>query len=531
MSSVFALPLSAEKIQEDASGAVTAVSDESPAIPEVTTVPEETTDRISEATEPQPELAVTESTPEVTVPVTEASDPEQEMTTPAPEATEPEQEVTEPLPEVDSMSEDLLLASAGDIVDSGFCGGEGDGTNLTWTLDSAGTLTISGTGKMSDFTVEYVPNENLVPWNQYLFPGVIKNVVISKGITSIGDLAFANGSGITSVTIPEGIVEIGSLAFWICSNLSSVTIPNSVVSIGSNAFTACESLTTINLEPHNNCYHKAGNCLIETQTGALIKCFDDSIIPDDGSVKSISSGAFSDCSKLTTIKIPSSVTYISDSFSECKSLSAIVVDPDNSYYHNDGNCLIDTRRFRLIKGFDNSVIPDDGSVKRISSEAFKYCSSMTSITIPGSVVTIDGFAFSDCASLKSIVIPKSVTEMGVYVFSNCSSLTDIYCEAESKPVDWDDNWISWYTGTGPTVHWGSTGPEVTPGEFNEDGEINMKDAVLFIGWIGAPFLPQFQINQSFNADFNKDGVIDMKDAVYYIGWIGAPFLPQFKIDW
>ena len=59
----------------------------------------------------------------------------------------------------------------------------------------------------------------------------------------------------------------------------------------------------------------------------------------------------------------------------------------------------------------------------------------------------------------------------------------------------------------------------------------MKDAAHFIGWVGAPFLPQFQINQSFDADFNKDGSIDMKDAAYFIGWVGAPFLPQFKIDW
>lgn len=70
-----------------------------------------------------------------------------------------------------------------------------------------------------------------------------------------------------------------------------------------------------------------------------------------------------------------------------------------------------------------------------------------------------------------------------------------------------------------------------PGDFNDDGIIDMKDSVRFIGWVGAPFLPQFQINHSFNADFNKDGRIDMKDAARYIGWVGAPFLPQFKIDW
>ena len=70
-----------------------------------------------------------------------------------------------------------------------------------------------------------------------------------------------------------------------------------------------------------------------------------------------------------------------------------------------------------------------------------------------------------------------------------------------------------------------------PGDFNDDGIIDMKDSVRFIGCVGAPFLPQFQINHSFNADFNKDGRIDMKDAARYIGWVGAPFLPQFTIAW
>ena len=128
----------------------------------------------------------------------------------------------------------------------------------------------------------------------------------------------------------------------------------------------------------------------------------------------------------------------------------------------------------------------------------------------------------------------SVTDVGWYVFSYCSNLTAIYCEAESKPDGWDEDWQGIQdrkTGAKAEVHWGSTGPETIHGNFNDDSEVDMKDAAHFIGWVGAPFLPQFQINQSFDADFNKDGSIDMKGAAYFIGWVGAPFLPQFKIDW
>ena len=95
---------------------------------------------------------------------------------------------------------------AADIVDSGYCGGEGDGTNLTWTLDSAGTLTISGKGKMKDFDFS---SDRCPWWNK------AKTAVIENGVT-----------------------RIGSVAFWYCSCLENVVIPDSVTSIGEYAFSS-----------------------------------------------------------------------------------------------------------------------------------------------------------------------------------------------------------------------------------------------------------------------------------------------------
>ena len=99
-------------------------------------------------------------------------------------------------------------ALAADIVDSGTCGAEGDGSNLTWTLDSDGVLTISGTGAMK----EYDPYK--APW--YGSSSRVKSAVIAEGVTSIGGKAFLDCSSLTSVTIPNSVTSIGEYAFYNC---------------------------------------------------------------------------------------------------------------------------------------------------------------------------------------------------------------------------------------------------------------------------------------------------------------------------
>ena len=149
-------------------------------------------------------------------------------------------------------------ALAADIVDSGTCGTEGDGSNLTWTLDSEGVLTISGSGGMHGYV------SSGAPWHG----SRVKSAVIADGVTSIGSCAFYDCTSLTSVTIPDSVTSIGGSAFRGCSSLTSVTIPDSVTSIGYNAFGSCESLTSVT-------------------------------IPD--SVTSIGDSAFYDCTSLTDV--------------------------------------------------------------------------------------------------------------------------------------------------------------------------------------------------------------------------------------
>ena len=131
---------------------------------------------------------------------------------------------------------------------------------------------------------------------------------------------------------------------------------------------------------------------------------------------SIDNQAFSDCTDLTSITIPSSVTSIgNDAFYGCTNLISINIP--------SGVTSIGNGAFQNCSGLTNIDIPS--SVTSIGERAFGGCSDLLSIDIPSSVTRIDNLAFSDCVSLTSITIPSSVTSIGESAFSGCSDLISI----------------------------------------------------------------------------------------------------------
>ena len=98
---------------------------------------------------------------------------------------------------------------------------------------------------------------------------------------------------------------------------------------------------------------------------------------------------------------------------------------------------IDKEAFRNCSSLTTITIPN--SVTTIKEQAFYDCSSLTTVTIPHSVTQIESWAFAHCSSLASIIIPDSVVTIGDYVFNDCTNLT-IYCELTSKPDGWHPNW-------------------------------------------------------------------------------------------
>ena len=139
---------------------------------------------------------------------------------------------------------------------------------LTWILSHEGTLTISGYGAMPDYS-----DMQSAPWQDYL--SSIKSIVMTSGVTKIGNYAFVYCTQITSINIPTTVTDIGSYAFYHCTNLTSVSLPNTVSIIKPYTFFGCK--------------------------------FETLLIPN--SITEIHAFAFSFCG-VVSLTIPNSVTYI-----------------------------------------------------------------------------------------------------------------------------------------------------------------------------------------------------------------------------
>ena len=331
----------------------------------------------------------------------------------------------------------------------------------------------------------------------------LTSITIPSAVTVIARYAFYNCTGLTSVTIPDSVTSIGDYAFRNCSGFTSMTIPECVTSIGSGAFSGCTSLKEITIPfvggerktPTDTDQYPFGylfgatsytggtkvtqyyygsstssttktsfyipsslrkvtvtggdilygafyNCSMLTsismpdsvtsiEASAFLGCSGLTSVTVPESVTSIKSNAFKGCTGLTSVTIPSSVTSIgSASFSGCDSLAEMTIPfvgdmmiPSNtlfgyifgaSSYSDNASCVPSSLKTVVITGGTS-----------IGSNAFRGCSALTSITVPDSVSSIGSNAFRGCNALTSITVPDSVTSIEPSAFYDCDSLTSI----------------------------------------------------------------------------------------------------------
>ena len=257
---------------------------------------------------------------------------------------------------------------------SGKCGAAGDGSDVTWHLTentddpSTYTLTISGSGAMENYLTS-----GHQPWHS--FRDQITSVVVSPGVTSIGNLAFTRFSKLIHVDIADSVVSIGEGVFSDCSSLTNITVPQSVTYIGVNAFNSCTNLSSITLSTNNI-------TSIRSHTFSGCSKLSSIVIPDG--VTSIQSGAFFNCTKLTSITIPGSVTSIgSNVFDGCTSLN------DISYSGTSESVI------SALSGYVPTLVPFNYGDKVPEAERMITVSVKTgeTLTAPTTLPTVSGYEF------------------------------------------------------------------------------------------------------------------------------------------
>ncbi len=309
-----------------------------------------------------------------------------------------------------------------EIVASGKCGDD-----LTWTLDTAGTLTISGTGNMPEWSWG-----SSAPW--FSSRSSITKVVIENGVTSIGDYAFYALSALTSIEIPTSVTSIGEGAFEECCCLTSIELPAGLTAIGLIAFDNCTALESITIDAENEYYssdergvlfNKDKTILIKYPAGNENTSY---TVPDG--VTSIEGWSFSDCTILESLEIPASVTSIGGGvFHWCTALESITVDEENEHYSSDERgVLFNKDKTTLIQypaGNTSTSYTAPEGVTSIESDAFSDCNSLLSIELPEGLASIGDAACYNCNNLISIEIREGVTSIGYSAFGYCTALMSI----------------------------------------------------------------------------------------------------------
>ena len=284
----------------------------------------------------------------------------------------------------------------------------------------------------------------------------LKNLVIGNSVTTIGNSAFSDCTGLTTVTwnarnvqdfqstggrpfsncknltefvfgeevehIPDylcyklttlknlvignSVTSIGEWAFHRCTSLTEVTIPNSVTTIGGLAFYSCTGLQKVTI----------GNSVKSIGDKAFYFCTDLKTVTIGNSVKSIGDKAFYFCNGLTEVSIPNSVTSIgSGTFEDCTGLKTVTI----------GNSVKSIGSWAFSSCTSLTAITIPNSVTSIESGTFFSCTGLTEVTIPNSVTSIGSRAFFSCTGLKKVTIGNSVKSIGNEAFPHCTSLTAI----------------------------------------------------------------------------------------------------------
>ena len=307
-----------------------------------------------------------------------------------------------------------------------------------------GTITISGNGKMREFS------SNLdIPW--YLFLEKVKKVIIQEGVTSIG-----------------------KYTFYACEKLVSVQIPSTVTEISEKVFTGCKSLKDIIVDENNKNYQCDNGVLYNINKTKIISyppTKQDTHYEMPSTIQEISEQQFSDCKNLVSIVMSDNITIIGRwTFNGCTNLQSIKLSDklETIGYRAFERCsnlktiempdtvkTIEVYAFELCSKLE--TVKFSNNLKEIGDGAFSQCRSLDNVFIPSSVEDIGSWTFFVCQNLKTIQIAGDLFTLGSEAFSNCPEELTIYCKKGSLVEQYAiDNEIK-YVAIPPTITFETTG--------------------------------------------------------------------------
>lgn len=338
------------------------------------------------------------------------------------------------------------------------------GNGITATLVN-GVFTVSGSGAMKDFE-----DSKSAPWKDDV--GQISTIIISPGITRVGNYSFIECGSLREISLPEGLVSIGEAAFYNAYNLHSVTLPQSLQVIGTAAFADCINLETLNMgsqvrevgqyafqQTSITAFHfpaslttydplaffgssisqytadsqnpsfKAENGVLFTKDGTTLLDYptgkrDTSYAIPNG-VVTVGDSAFIKNAFLQQISIPATVTTIGDWAFARSGLTSLVI-PDT--VTTIGSGIAQECRSLVTASVGNGVAV-------LPYRTFEQCTSLTTVTLGSNIKEFDTRIFFNCTALTSVNLPEGLENIDVADFWGCKSLTYLKVPSTVKKIE------------------------------------------------------------------------------------------------
>ncbi len=270
---------------------------------------------------------------------------------------------------------------------SGSCGG------AHWTLDGAGTLTISG-GSMDNYSTS-----SHAPW--WSCRDQIKKAVVEYSVYNIGDYAFYGCNNMTEAAVSRFVSSYGEGAFYECAGLKELTKPDGVPmgAVG-------DEVRSVPAEP------QAGGVGQTVGTVCFYGCTALKFADISEYITGIGDYAFYGCTALEDFYMypEQEITIGWDAFEGCTALTRVKLEASEIRGYAFYGCT-------ALESVDLN-----GRLRVIGTSAFSNCTALEHVNMSDYVTQIDSFAFSGCSSLEEIVLGGALEKLGAYAFSDCGAL-------------------------------------------------------------------------------------------------------------